>query len=820
MAFRNLFKRYLSIILILFPGFIFAQSNLEREAEKLYRSDQFSEALPMYAQLIKKYSKSGKFQHRYGVCLIETDSDYVEARKHLKFARSQGIRLSDMYIAKSYYKEYQFDTAIKYYTKYLNSIRSDSPNYEWTKAEIEKSETLWDYLQRTEDIEIISSEVVSYTDFYKHYKLSEESGKILPYTSIFNNSDTSFIMYMNELEDRVCYPKVLNDTLDTDLFERGKLLDSWGTEERLSNNVNSEGDELYPYFLDDGVTLYFCSNGHKSMGGYDIFVTRYNPGTKEFMPPANLGMPFNSIGNDFLYVLDEFAGVAWFASDRNNKPGEITVYAFKPNAYKKTLNADRETLIKTARLLLDSDSLSGFTLQQDLPTDSDALVIIKDEPIFFVLNDTIIYKSTQQFVSESALELYKNGESSIKRLETLKQELETERTNYANTQNPEKRKALSQRIVKLEDEVFELDSHMEDPFQDARNKELQVLEASNWTLLKATNYDDFLDQEIGQSSEITEPVFLIPSLSNRYKMAFKPSEIKQLVEYDNELKQLYSNETSLKKALEIFQNADSIENSTTAFWRSLRKMDTAFVFSKSQTQLAKLTEENLLSSNQNELRTKLLKSTLIKDVAQNYLSNTTAVEHQMKMMDFIEIGSKNALQANFYLDSISFEDLTIEKFNEAINKADSSQFYFENALLHYIDEYHGILNNVDDSTQTKPLADTIKMVAKSTAVAPEEVTETEIPSQDSTAINYRVQIGIFSKPPAKSLTDQLPNIEAIKVDGVTHPKYYAGNYSTVSEAKDRAKEFDKIGFKGAFVVPFKDGKPISWSEARTLVNEE
>ena len=62
----------------------------------------------------------------------------------------------------------------------------------------------------------------------------------------------------------------------------------------------------YPYVLTDGITIYYASDGPGSMGGYDIFVTRYNTNTDSYLMPENVGMPFNSPYNDYMYVIDEF----------------------------------------------------------------------------------------------------------------------------------------------------------------------------------------------------------------------------------------------------------------------------------------------------------------------------------------------------------------------------------------------------------------------------------------------------------------------------------------------------------------------------------
>ena len=46
----------------------------------------------------------------------------------------------------------------------------------------------------------------------------------------------------------------------------------WSEPVRLPDNINTPYDESYPFLHPDGKTLFFCSKGHNSMGGYDVFI--------------------------------------------------------------------------------------------------------------------------------------------------------------------------------------------------------------------------------------------------------------------------------------------------------------------------------------------------------------------------------------------------------------------------------------------------------------------------------------------------------------------------------------------------------------------
>ena len=113
---------------------------------------------------------------------------------------------------------------------------------------------------------------------------------------------------------------------DLDLYIVELKSDGTWTEPRsLGNVINSNYDEDSPFLSTDGKTLYFSSNGDKSMGGFDIFKSNLSEdGTWE--EPINIGYPYNSPANDLNFYLDEIKGVALFSSQRAGGYGEMDIY--------------------------------------------------------------------------------------------------------------------------------------------------------------------------------------------------------------------------------------------------------------------------------------------------------------------------------------------------------------------------------------------------------------------------------------------------------------------------------------------------------------
>ena len=78
---------------------------------------------------------------------------------------------------------------------------------------------------------------------------------------------------------------------------------AWQEPKNLGSAVNSGFDETAPFLAKDGRTLYFSSNSPNSMGGFDIFKSKYDDDSLRFMPPVNLGKPINSAGDDMFFRL-------------------------------------------------------------------------------------------------------------------------------------------------------------------------------------------------------------------------------------------------------------------------------------------------------------------------------------------------------------------------------------------------------------------------------------------------------------------------------------------------------------------------------------
>ena len=100
---------------------------------------------------------------------------------------------------------------------------------------------------------------------------------------------------------------------------------SWRQHESLGRTINTKFDEDAPFLTPDGNTLYFASNGHNSMGDYDIFKSVLQE-DGSWGVPENLGPPINTPGHDRYFVTTDDGAIGYYASDRDGGYGETDIY--------------------------------------------------------------------------------------------------------------------------------------------------------------------------------------------------------------------------------------------------------------------------------------------------------------------------------------------------------------------------------------------------------------------------------------------------------------------------------------------------------------
>lgn len=110
----------------------------------------------------------------------------------------------------------------------------------------------------------------------------------------------------------------------TDIYVSEWEKSTWGSPKNLGPTINSTGNEMFPFFAENG-KLYYSSNGMGGMGGMDIFSSSNK--NHQWSKPENLGAPLNSFGDDISFIMDGKKG--YFSSNRESPEGIDYLYSFE-----------------------------------------------------------------------------------------------------------------------------------------------------------------------------------------------------------------------------------------------------------------------------------------------------------------------------------------------------------------------------------------------------------------------------------------------------------------------------------------------------------
>lgn len=124
-----------------------------------------------------------------------------------------------------------------------------------------------------------------------------------------------------------------------DIYKATLLPDStWGNIINLGSGINTPFDEDAPFIHPDGITLYFSSKGHNSMGDYDIFISKMDAKDSSFKQCENLGYPINTPSDDIYFVLNASGERGYYSSARPKGMGMKDIYFIETNFDTKPIN--------------------------------------------------------------------------------------------------------------------------------------------------------------------------------------------------------------------------------------------------------------------------------------------------------------------------------------------------------------------------------------------------------------------------------------------------------------------------------------------------
>jgi len=323
-------------------------------------------------------------------------------------------------------------------------------------------------LPATQKILVVDSIVVSRDHFLEHIPLLPSHGKMEQTDEVFHfTNGYGFARYSST-------PDAKGKMRTYVEYKEGN---GW-SEKTWAKEL---GEASCPFMMGDGATLYFARKGEGSVGGTDIFVTRYDHESGAFLKPQNVGFPFNSAANEYLYAVDEENRLAWLVTDRRQPDGMVCIYTLVPPDGHEVydINANGADKVRArAAISAIADTWDGRNEEltsarqrwEALKTD-----YAKPAPITFAfpINDQTIYTKANDFKTPE-----NNGR--LAQLAEMQQmlskntaSLDQARQKYHEASALE-RAAMSDDILKAEKEQEQLIKDIANMEQRIRNAEIEA----------------------------------------------------------------------------------------------------------------------------------------------------------------------------------------------------------------------------------------------------------------------------------------------------------------------------------------------------------
>lgn len=203
---------------------------------------------------------------------------------------------------------------------------------------------------------VVAKQKFSLKDFFLFYPLKNRSWRDIPnQLDSLGKSDFVRSMYIPADEDVLYYSAKDEDGI-RNIYSTQNIGENWTVPSLINEQMMSSSDEIFPMLSPDGKSLYFASEGLYGMGGYDLYVSTWNRETKDWDTPVNMGFPYSSPYDDFLFINTDDGKYSIFASNRECSRDSVYLYVLEYDSMpvRKSLS-DVNTLRTLASLSPDVD---------------------------------------------------------------------------------------------------------------------------------------------------------------------------------------------------------------------------------------------------------------------------------------------------------------------------------------------------------------------------------------------------------------------------------------------------------------------------------
>jgi tetratricopeptide (TPR) repeat protein len=334
---------------------------LQKQSLAHFEKDDYGSALAGYKMLLQEDPDNAMYAYYAGICMVELNKNVDDAIELLYGASRRAVPGDvNYYLGKAYHQDYNFSEALKYYQRFqAGASRQEARDYN-IKHLISTIRSAKEITSSYNPYEVLNVTFIDLLDSALFSQIRMKGGQLQRKPNEYfapgeDRFDLNSLMFMPKTVQRgsyiyyTGYSKGKKNGAQLMRVKRGTAR-AWSDPEEIKD-LNSEGDEIMPYFDPIENDLYFASNGRSGIGGFDLYRSHWDSERDSWSPPINLGFPINSAMDEYLLLPGSDLGMVMFFSTRQGTDSTITVYRvhlIEPK--KKTVANDNRMLKEIAYL--------------------------------------------------------------------------------------------------------------------------------------------------------------------------------------------------------------------------------------------------------------------------------------------------------------------------------------------------------------------------------------------------------------------------------------------------------------------------------------
>ncbi|MFC2080128.1 hypothetical protein ACFLRQ_01500 [Bacteroidota bacterium] len=320
---------------------------LRKKALEKYDAGEYLLAEADFMRLLRQFPGDPMYRYYTGICKVEANKDLEEAIELLHFASSRGVPVDvSYYLGEAYRKLYDFDKAKKYYIEFDKEASRSHAKERNSKLLIRSAVYAKQITSSYNSFELLNQSYIDLSNKAQYAEIHMKGGDLSYkpedlFAAKEDRNDLNSLMFLPRdvsSGDQVYFSSLMKngkDGFQIMLAKKGRS-GKW-VDINPIDEINTDQNEILPYFDPIGQDIYFASDGHEGLGGFDLYRSHYDEDLDKWSYPVNLGFPINSVLDDYLFLPGRDLGMAMLFSGRQMMESSVALYRIQLREPKQSL---------------------------------------------------------------------------------------------------------------------------------------------------------------------------------------------------------------------------------------------------------------------------------------------------------------------------------------------------------------------------------------------------------------------------------------------------------------------------------------------------